>query len=218
MQFELRPTDSEAVSSRRLTSLHLMLAFVLCGIGVNGLVLYWFRAQLQHFPLDYQPFALFGAVSFLAGLMIFGMFLFNRRWLMKGRRSLILRIAEIVLLLTSCVLFLKIGQQIPGIVFGIITALIAAAAAWEFALPKQQAIRIDATGVSFPKGGLKKQLAWDRIERVILRHGILSVELEGNKLIQKPVVPAGVDTAALERFCEEQAALHAAKRAANAAW
>lgn len=218
MQFELRAIDSEAGPSRRLTSLHLMLAFVLCGIGVNGLVLYWFRAQLQTPTMHSQPFALFGVISFLAGLMIFGMLLFNRRWIMRGRRSLMLRIAEIALLLTSCVLFLQIGQLVPGLVFGIITALIAAAAAWEAFLPKQQSILINAAGVSMPKGALKKVYGWDRIERVILRHGILSIELEGNKLVQQPVVPAGVDVAALETFCAGQAASHAAKRAANAAW
>jgi hypothetical protein len=218
MQFELRLTDSEAGPSRRLTSLHLMLAFVLCGIGVNGLVLYWFRAQLQHFPQDYQPFALFGIVSFLAGLAIFGMFLFNRRWLMKGRRSLMLRIAEIALLLVSCVLFFQIGQRVPGFVFGVMTALVSAAAVWEFMLPKAQIILINETGIRIPKGGLSKSYNWVNIERVILRHGILSIELDGNKLLQCPVIPAGVDVAALEAFCLEQSAKQAEGRAANAAW
>lgn len=195
-----------------------MLAFVLCGIGANGLVIFWFRKELQAVPQDFQPFAIFSIVSFLAGLMIFGLFLFNRNWLRKGNRSMIVRIVEIALLLISCVLFLRIGQRVPGIVFGVIAALISAAAVWEFMLPKHQVIKVNATGVSLPKGGLTKVLGWDRIERVILRHGILSIELEGNKLLQNPVLMQDVDVSALERFCADQAALHAEKRAANAAW
>ncbi len=195
-----------------------MLAFVLCGIGANSLVMYWFRGQLQAFPENFRPFAVFGAVSFLAGLMIFGVFLFNRRWLMKGRRSLVVRIAEVALLGVSCVLFLSSGQKVPGVVFGIIAALIGAAAVWEFMLPKNALVRIDASGIAIPKGGLSKRIAWDRIERVILRHGYLSIELEGNKLLQQRVSPKGADIAALEAFCEQQTTLHASKRAANAAW
>jgi hypothetical protein len=215
MQFELSLAGHEAVSTRRMTTLHLMLAFVLCGLGAGCLVLYWFTAISPKFKAAYSPFAIFGICSLLAGLAIAAVSVFYKNWLLKGRRSFMLRVLEVLLIGGAAAVFFIAGQNIPAGVFGIAAALIALSALWERRAPSGRRVTIDASGISLPGGAIAKLLRWSEIESVLLRHNILTIELTGNRLIQRNILMENVHPEDLEAFSAGMVRQHEKERVAD---
>jgi hypothetical protein len=201
-----------------MTTLHLMLAFVLCGLGAGCFVLYWFTAVSPKFTAAYRPFAGFGIASLVTGIAIASISAFYKNWLLKGKRSLLLRIGEVALLAGGCAVFFMAGQNLPAGIFGIVAGMIAIAAVWEARTPGAQNIIINSTGISIPNGATTKLLRWSEVESLLLRHSILSIELSGNRLMQRSIKTDDTDSTSLELFSAENIQLHAKERTANAEW
>lgn len=195
-----------------------MLSFTLCGLGAGCLVLYWFTAISPKFPSAFRPFLVFGICSMLAGFGIAAVSVFYRSWLLQGRRSTLLRVAEGAIIGGGSALFALAGQKPPALIFGIVGALIILAAFWEARRAHTKSIIIGAEGILLPKGSGFKKLRWDEIEGVLLRHSILSIELTGNKLIQRNIREAGTDIQGLEQFSADLIRQHEKERLANAPW
>lgn len=219
MQYVLPLMPADNSSTRRMTTLHLMLAFALCGIGAGCIVLYWFTAVSPKFTAAYGPFALLGACCFIVGLGIAAIAMFNKSWLMKGKRSAWLRVAEMLLIGTVALAFALSGQIRPAVLFGMIGIAVLAATLWELRKPASHEAVISDAGVMIPKKGSSQLLRWSEIENVLLRHGILSIELTGNKLVQRSIRPdADFDAATIETFCQTYIRKFEKERAANADW
>jgi hypothetical protein len=219
MQYVLPLTAADTGSTRRMTTLHVMLAFVLCGIGAGCLVLYWFTGISPKFPAAYRPFAVLGSTSFLAGLAIVTTSVFYKKWLMQGRRSLMLRLIEVLILAAAGTTFAIVGQYRPATIFGVICVAILAATLWELRKPPAQQVLIDEKGITLPKRGLTHTIRWREIEAVLLRHSILSVEIVGNQLVQRSIdQTAPIDASSIESFSKTLIQKYEKERAANADW
>lgn len=219
MQYVLPLTPANTNSTRRMTTLHLMLAFVLCGIGAGCLVLYWFTAVSEKFAHAYRPFAIMGACSMLVGFGVAAIAVFNKQWLMQGRRSFWLRLFEVLMLAGIAATFAVFGQWRPAALFGFIGLAITVAAFWEWRKPVAEEAVIAEAGISLPKGTYNRLIRWSEIESVLLRHSILSIELIGNRLIQRSMrQDATPDTGAVEAFAKKYIQQYEKERAANAAW
>lgn len=213
MQFVLPLMPADTGATRRMTTLHLMLALVLCGIGAGSLVLYWFTTISPNFKQAYTPFIWLGILSLLLGAGIFTAAIFYKKWLREGKRSLSLRLLEVLAVIGASLTFAFAGQAKPALLFGIIALAILAAAIWELRKPATPQALIDEQGIRLPKGGLIRLLPWTEIDKVLVRHGILSIELDGNRLLQRNLLPGmHHEAAAIEDFCKEQSAEAAQKR------
>jgi len=213
MQFLLPLMPADAGATRRMTTLHLMLALVLCGIGAGSLVLYWFTKVSPTFSAAYTPFAVLGIFSLLIGLAIIAAAIFYKSWLRAGKRSIGLRLIEIVVVAGASLTFAFAGQGKPAGMFAVIAAAILLAAVWEARKPAAAQVTIDENGIRLPKGGIMRLLPWSEVDKVLVRHGILSIELSGNRLLQRTLLPgARFDAAAIEGFCQEQSAAAAVTR------
>jgi Trp operon repressor len=219
MQYVLPLTPADTGSTRRMTTLHLMLAFVLCGIGAGSFVLYWFTFMSPKFTGAYRPFAVLGGCSIVVGLGIATTTIFYKNWLMEGRRNFWLRVAEVIAIGAASLTFALMGQMRPAILFGVVDAAIILAAVWELRKPTAQKAIIDEHGITLPKGSFTQLLRWSEIENVLLRHSILSIELIGNRLVQRSIHEAATfDAASIERFSQNLIRQYEKQRAANAAW
>ncbi len=219
MEYRLPLAATDSTSTRRMTTLHLMLAFVLCGLGAGCLVLYWFTTVSPKFTTAFRPFLLLGISSLLVGLVITAIAIFNKGWLMQGKRSTALRVAEVLILVSAGATFAIAGQWRPAAMFGIIAIAVVVATLWESRKPAAQEAMISELGIILPKGGLPKTYRWTEIEAVLLRHGILSIELSGNRLLQKSLNPeAGLDGAAIEAFCQQYIKQYEKARASANSW
>ncbi len=213
MQFVLPLMPADTGATRRMTTLHLMLALVLCGIGAGSLVLYWFTTISPNFKQAYTPFIWLGILSLLLGAGIFTAAIFYKKWLREGKRSLSLRLLEVLAVIGSSLTFAFAGQAKPALLFGIIALAILAAAIWELRKPATPQALIDEQGIRLPKGGLIRLLPWTEIDKVLVRHGILSIELDGNRLLQRNLLPGmHHEASAIEDFCKAKSAEAAQKR------
>jgi hypothetical protein len=219
MQYVLPLTPAETSSTRRMTTLHLMLALVLCGIGAGSFVLYWFTFMSPKFSSAYQPFAVLGGASMVAGLAIATVAMFYKNWLMQGKRSFWLRALEVIILGGASATFALAGQKRPAMLFAGVAVAIILAAIWELRKPAPQKAIIDEHGISLPKSGFTHLIRWNEIENVLVRHGILSIELSGNRLVQRCINEgASFDPGTIEDFSQTFIHQYEKQRLANAAW
>lgn len=216
MQFVLPLMPADNGATRRMTTLHVMLALVLCGIGAGSFVLYWFTTVSPNFSKPYTPFVLLGAVSLLMGVAIIAAAIFYKSWLRAGKRSLSLRIIEIVVVGSASLTFAFAGQSRPAILFAIIAAAILAAAIWEMRKPTAARAIIDEKGIRLPKSGIMRLIPWADVDKVLVRHGILSIELTDNRLLQRSLAAGSrADAAGIEAYCSEKSAAAAVTRSAD---
>jgi len=218
MQFELLLAGGGMSSGRRMTSLHLMLAFTLFGLGAGCIVLYWFTSISPNFKTAFQPFLIFGICSIVFGLGIAAVSMFYKNWLMRGKRSILLRIAELGMLLTGSLLFRYAHQNKASIIFAVVAAIILLAMLWELRPPLIPKAVISQEGILVPRAQVLRKVPWEEIEQVLLRHGILSIECSGNKLIQLTLQDSPPDFAAIERFAKDCIQKHEKARVAKVDW
>lgn len=196
-----------------MTTLHIMLALVLCGIGAGSLVLYWFTTVSPKFSKPHTPFIVLGACCLLVGIAIIAISIFYKNWLHSGRRNLRLRILEIACVAGACLTFALAGQTRAAMLFGIMAVAILAAVIWELRKPAEAQVLIDEKGIRMPRSGIMRLLPWSDVEKVLVRHGILSIELQGNRRVQLQLKPGSQpDAAAIETYCTEKAAEGAVAR------
>jgi hypothetical protein len=86
-----------------------------------------------------------------------------------------------------------------------ITAVLALANAYaifhEQKLNEILLIHIEETGILLPHNARRKQLQWSEIERVILRHGNLTIDTTDNFLYQWPFKMSPIAIDEIEAFC-----------------
>lgn len=206
MQFIL-PVQKDGVSQRHATTLHIMLAFLLLGIGIAAIGLFWFTTVSPAFEQHgggYKPFIFFGLAAILASIAIISLSVFQKGWMRKERNSLIFRIVEFGLLAVSSILFFINHWNMPAALFGLMSLVVVFAILRERRAAGSIQIGIDETGVQLPG----RVITWTNIENVLLRFGTLTIELNGNKVIQQNVAAPGVDAPALEDYCRKMIDTH----------
>lgn len=218
MRFELILSDQDLKQRRRVISMHLMLAFLLCGIGAGFKVLPYFTSMTAEFTTAFSPYKSFGVLALFVGIAIAIITIFFKGIMMNSKGSLVLRILEFCFIAGSAFWFFKVGQSTPGIIFSIIAFLIALIIVWEgFGNAGNKAI-ISEQGVAVPKGNYLKNIPWYDIENVLLRHGTLTVEMPGNRLLQREFRKANGPLDEIEKYCASEIANNEQRRTAMNSW
>ena len=216
MQFVL-PVLENNVRQRHTTTLHIMLAFLLFGIGITCEALYWFTATSPKFGKlgAYQPFLYFGIACIAGSAAILLLNFFQKSWLRKEQNNLLFRIIELGLLGISSVLFFLNGWKMPAALFGIMTLVVIFAIVREKNAAKTGKIIIDESGILLQLSARSKIIGWKEIDAVLLRFGILTIEYADNHLFQQHIGKPAPDTAVLEQYCTEKIEAHKLARVAN---
>ena len=211
MQFVLALQEVKS-QRRQLTALHLVVAFVLCGIGGCSFVLYWFTHTSSKFSAAYMPFAACGFICSVAGIAVFLLTIFARRKMAQPRFHLALRILELLLLAGSAALFAMQHWRVPAALFGILAAIVLLALFLEQLPNESPSVSISDKGIELPG----KKLEWQDIDSVLLRFGTLTIEQAGNRILQRSITePAGFEPEWLETFARQQIEKHREKRLAD---
>lgn len=216
MQFIL-PVQEDGVSQRHATTLHIMLAFLLFGIGAAAIGLFWFTSVSPAFQQHggaYKPFIFFGIAALLGAACIILLSVFQKNWMRQERNSLIFRGVEFILLAVSSVLFFINKWNMPAALFGIMALVVIFAIIRERNQAKAGNITIDAGGVRL-RG---RKIDWKDIENVLFRFGTLTVEMKGNKIIQQNIGATTTDGKALEHFSREMIETHKVAAVAENDW
>lgn len=213
MQFIL-PLHEDARTQRHATTLHVMLAFLLFGIGVATEGLYWFTSVSPNFKAfgAYKPFLFFGIACLAASIVLILLTVFQKTWLREGKNNLLFRIIEMVLLATSSVLFFMNGWNMPALLFGLMGAVVVFAILRERRTAESGRVSIDDAGIIVSTAARTRKLAWNEVESVLLRFSILTIECKDNRLIQQNIAGNTANAAALMDYSKEK--IEAAKAVA----
>src|SRR5690606_37671451 len=117
------------------------------------------------------------------GLILASVF-FNKRLIQNPAANFILRWAELLLMLP--VLSYTIWQQwyLPAAWSAAGVVAVTLAMYFETASHKPKHIRIDNDGVLLPRPGRNMLIQWQDIQRLIIKHNIITIDCRNNKLFQ----------------------------------
>lgn len=218
MQYELILNQAEGNQQRRVFSLHLMLAFLLCGIGAGFRILPYFTSMTAEFVAAFMPFKSFGVLALSVGVIIGAITIFFSKMLRQRLVSLSMRVLELAFVGGSSVWFFQLGHRTPAIIFCTLTLLLVVLFILEaFGNARNKAI-ISEKGISIPKGNFMKTIPWFDVESALLRHGILTVEMPGNRLVQREFKKTSSPTDEIEAFCISEISKAEKRRIARNAW
>jgi hypothetical protein len=197
------PLADPRVKLQQSTALHLMVAIVLCAVGLVSGVLFWFTEVSPTVRSAYVPLAIFGSVCFAAGLIIGGLAIAARRRLRDGRKGRKLRFVELGLLVVGAILFLLQGWNFPALLFAILATMVLLALLGE-GKGNSTTVGFDEQGIHRPFALRSRNIPWHDVRRALLRHGTLTIDLVDNRLFQYSVPAQAVDAEIFEAWAAAQ--------------
>lgn len=203
-QFQLEQ-KYQGINKRNVTFSHLMAAFLLIIMGAVSATIIRALAETNANIANSKIFYIVSSVYIICGLIIlFITIKFNKQIISKKSNSTKLRTFEILLLAPIFIYCVIQKWYVPAAYAGIGILGILYAYIYEYKSVQVKKIVIDEKGVNLPTSKVGF-LAWDGILRLIVRHQILTIEANGNKLYQ-------IDLAKNENINTEELEAYALKR------
>ncbi len=207
MTFEI-PLAEQKIKPHQVTALHLMAGFALVATG--AFILFVFSSMMLT-PFSWKPLPedvevnmhttlLFEYIMLVVGIAILFISLFRNKWLMKPRNNKAIRKLELWICITLAVYS---GLMAAWVITGIFSILSVAIIYSFFAenTGGQPTVSIDKNGISLPMNVRRRHINWAETEKVLLRHGTLTINCLDNKLYQWITSPNNIDSNDLEAFC-----------------
>ena len=76
-------------------------------------------------------------------------------------------------------------------------------------------VQINEEGILLPNNARRKQLKWTETERVLIRHGNITIDTTDNFLYQWVVQKSNEDAAEIEAYCSAKIKINVDKRDSN---
>lgn len=123
----------------------------------------------------------------LGGFLIILSIFFNKKILQIKRLNYTLRLLELVTLILLLVYTFR--HELPLQLTYISTALLALilTTLWEKRSARDTEIKMDDKGITIHHFLRSKKLSWSEIQRVIFKHGIITIDCRNNRLYQYPL-------------------------------
>ncbi len=186
MTFQL-PVAEEKVKPHQVTGLHLLSAFVIGGTGTLFYLLY---------PSSRPA----GAAMMGVGALLLILALFRNKWLVRPATTRVLRIVELLVLVSAALYTGLQHKWIPTLVPGSLAIAVLFALFWENGADTLQ-ILVSKEGIKLPLTSRRRFVHWYEVEQVLLRYGVLTIDCFDNRLFQYKVLPEGVDKDLFEEYC-----------------
>jgi|SRR5690606_17222493 len=200
------PIEGQRVKKNQVTAIHLMAGLLLLVIGaitwaVPGSLKAENNLLLNSVGILYMVFGI--------GLLFICIFL-NKRFI-QSRSNFILRIVEIFLFLPILIYSIIQKWYLPAAYAAVALLSIIFAYYWEKKGEQIKLAIINENGVRLPLNGNIRQLDWSNINKLMMRHNILTVDCTNNKLIQLNIQKHDnkkEESPAVEQFSAAQIVLH----------
>jgi hypothetical protein len=192
---------AQSKKKHQTTSLHLITGFALLGIGGLSFLVgdaQWIKTV---FHATIIPITLLATLSFMNGLLVLYLVFFKGQWLKGPANNKIVRVAHVVDASLLSILFLLSQWWLAAGITAVLALANAYAIFHEQKLNEILLIHIEETGILLPHNARRKQLQWSEIERVILRHGNLTIDTTDNFLYQWPFKKSTIAIDEIEAFC-----------------
>lgn len=178
-------------------ALHLTAAMMLF---VIGLVCAVFGRYVRAWPevAKELPLAFLSVLCILLSIVIGTIAVLQRKNVQAGKGFWGLVIVEVVTLETAAVLCYKYSLMLPAILLTALSAIVVAAAIYrrkEGANPPSAVVTEEGIKLA------GKKIPWREIDKVMLRHGNLTIEATRNRLYQREFLSHDLDAPLFEGYC-----------------
>lgn len=211
MRFDI-PLAEQKIKPHQVTALHLMVGFALVATGAF-IISVFFALTFKPFSWDPLPedavvnihlLLLWEYIMIAVGLLILSLSFFKNKWLLKPGNNKALRRLELLLCVTLTVYSALTAAWVITAIFGLLAAAIIYSFTVESAGGKQPTVIVDDSGIKPPVMAKRRYINWAETEKVLLRHGTLTINLVDNRLYQWITTANDIDTKEFELFCSAQ--------------
>ncbi|MBW7913638.1 MAG: hypothetical protein H3C54_08085 [Taibaiella sp.] len=208
MTFEI-PLAEQKIKPHQVTALHLMIGFALLAAGAF-IIFVFSEMALIPFTWAQLPKESAGNMHSIlwpeyimmgAGLMILFISLLKNNWLLKPGNNKIIRAVELALCAVIAGYSLYTNAMVLAGMFGILSIAIIYSFYAENTRGQQPAVVINENGINLPMNVRRRHINWAETEKVLLRHGTLTINCLDNRLYQWITTQNNVDTTTFEAFC-----------------
>lgn len=208
MTFEI-PLAEQKIKPHQVTALHLMIGFALVASG--AFIIFVFSSMML-LPFRWDEIAEDSTVSMHTvlfpqylmigtGFIILYLSLFRNKWLMQPGNNKAVRIVELIFCAAIAGYSLYTSANVLAGIFGVLSIAVVYSFFAENAGGKQPTVAIDESGIRLPMNVRRRHINWAEVEKVLLRHGTLTINCLDNKLYQWITVKNDTDITAFEAFC-----------------
>lgn len=193
-------------TERQSTFLYLLNGFTMIGMGAFTYLLgnaNWIKTVFHE---SFVSPAVMSIGLLVYGLtLLFAVFFRNKRWLQEPKIAIWIRVFCIVANLKVSILFLLSSWWLAAGIAGVMFAAQVFAWLLQRKIGKPLIAIFSAEQIVLPASARRSSLEWKEVERVILRHGNLTIDCVNNVLYQWPVAQMpNFSTDELEAFCRAQ--------------
>lgn len=208
MTFEI-PLAEQKIKPHQVTALHLMVGFALVASG--AFIIFVFSSMML-LPFRWDEIAKDSPVSMHtilfpeylmigAGLTILFLSLFKNRWLLQPGNNKAVRVVELIFSAGIMGYSLYTGAMVLAGIFGLLSVAIVYSFFAENAGGRQPIVAVDENGIGLPMNVRRRHINWAEVEKVLLRHGTLTISCLDNRLYQWITTQNDIDITAFEAFC-----------------
>jgi hypothetical protein len=171
--------EGKQLKRNQITGMHLMVGFLLIGIGM---VTWLVPDNVKQTALQFLNYA--GLIYTLLGFIIIITCIFFNRKIIQTKANLVIRIIEIIALLLMLMFsvykqwYLPVGYSSAALIGIIITYIL------EKNNKKDKVTIFNETGIKIPGLGRHSNASWPEIKNIILKNNILTIDFRNNKLYQ----------------------------------
>ena len=210
MAFQV-PLTEQKVKPHQVTALHLVAGFALLalaaiGLLVNNTVMTLPGAgTIEQQKINIQKFDMLDAglsVTMALSIIILFAALFRNKWLRKPAINKLFRIGELLILSAVAIYLLTLNLTVPAVVFGILAATMIFSLTWETGKDTRLYVQIRDQGISLPVTSRRRSVAWLEVEKVLLRHGTITINCVDNRMYQWVTAANDIDVEELEAYCD----------------
>lgn len=173
------PVQQNKIKNNQVTALHLMVGIL---FFVIGLVTWGIPSSVK--TMQFLFLENFGILYSILGISILIISIFYNKKIIQTKKGEILRIIELLALFIIIIYSFFQRWYLP--VAYSLTAMIGITFAyfWEKKAKKSMFVHINEKGIQLPFFIKDKLINWHELERVIIKHNVLSIDCRNNKLIQ----------------------------------
>lgn len=173
------PIQNQLLKTNQITAMHMMVAIIFIILG----------AITSSVPKDivasYDIYInIYGYIILSLGIIIIILSIFFNKKIIQSKYNSILRYIEVIVLISILIYTFINSWYLPftyatTTLLGVIFAII-----WEHHGKKEHVIKIEEDGLYIPKFLRNQKLNWHEIERLMIKHGLVTIDCRNNKLYQ----------------------------------
>ncbi len=205
--------DHKPYKPQQATSLYLITGFGLLGVGAFTFLLASTNWVQTVFHTPIISYNILGVAAALYGLFILFLTFSRSKWLKENEKKI--RLANLIAAGILAIIFLLSQWWLAGGIAAVIAAANGFAFFYEQKINQTIFVNFDTQNIQLPATARRKQLEWTEVERVLLRHGNITIDCSNNVLYQWTIKATEINSNEFEAFCAAQIEAYRSKRVAE---